>query len=116
MSEFRRNASKIADETVCSSDNENDGYLSESDNSDGNERDESFPEEDVERFTAGSPANFLKDLSENTSVFEHTKQRLNLELNSTPAQLPSRKPIERMIDKKRSHESNESDSVSAGKK
>ena len=88
MSEFRRNESKIADETVYSSDNENDGYLSESDNSDGNERDESFPEEDVERFTAGSPANFL----------------------------PSRKPIERMIDKKRSQESNESDSVSAGKK
>ena len=116
MAEFRRNASKIAEETVYSSDNENDGYLSESDDGDGDERDESFPEEDVERFTAGSPANFLEDLSENTSVLEHTKQRLNSELNSTPAQLPSKKPIKRIIDKKSSQESDESDSVSAGKK
>ena len=116
MSEFRRNASKIADKTVYSSDNENDGYLSESDNSDENGRDESFPEEDVQHFTARSPANFLEDLSENTSVFQHTKQRLNSELNSTPAQLPSKKPIKRMVDKKKSHKPNESDSVSAGKK
>ena len=116
MAEFRRNASKTAEETVYSSDNENDGYLSESDDGDGDERDESFPEEDVERFTAGSPANFLEDLSENTSVLEHTKQRLNSELSSTPAQLFSKKPIKRMIDKKSSHESDESDSVSAGKK
>ena len=115
MAEFRRNARKIAEETVYLSDNENDGYLSESDDGDGDERDESFPE-DVERFTAGSPANFLEDLSENTSVLEHTKQRLNSELNSTPAKLPSKKPIKRMIDKKSSHESDESDSVSAGKK
>ena len=116
MAEFRRKASKIAEETVYSSNNENDGYLSESDDGDGDKRDERFPEENVKRFTTGSPANFLKDLSENTSVLEHTKQRLNSELNSTTAQLPSKKTIKRMIDKKRSHESDESDSVSAGKK
>ena len=81
MAEFWRNTSKIAEETVYSSDNENDGYLSESDDGDGDKRDESFPEEDVERFTARSPANFLEDFSENTSVLENTKQRLNLELS-----------------------------------
>ena len=60
MVDFRRNASKIAEETAYSSDNENDGYLSESDDGNGDERDESFPEEGVEHFSAGLPTNFLE--------------------------------------------------------